>query len=65
MSEPAQKHEDESPEVIALRKRIRGEPLTDAETALLSKRYRTPEGPRVPHAEIERMLAERKANQSG
>lgn len=58
MTEPARKHED-SPEVAALRKRIRGEPLTPAEQALLESTYRKGEGPTVPHEQIMRELAER------
>jgi hypothetical protein len=41
MSDPAHKQED-SPEVAALRKKIRGEPLTEAEEALLVATYRKP-----------------------
>jgi hypothetical protein len=37
-----------SAEVAALRKKIRGEPLTDEETALLARASRKPSGPGTP-----------------
>jgi hypothetical protein len=43
MSQPA-RHDDDSPEVAALRKKIRGEPLTDEERALLAHVSRKPNG---------------------
>jgi len=54
----------EQPEVAALRKKIRGEPLTPEEAALLAP---TPEtrariaamGPGIPHAHVTAELAER------
>jgi hypothetical protein len=49
----------ESPEVAALRKRIRGEPLSREEEALLASVSRRPEGPTVPHEAVMRELAER------
>ena len=58
MAEPARKHDD-SPEVAALRKKLRGETLTAAEEALLAQRYRKPEGPTTPHEEVMRELADR------
>lgn len=61
-SQPARRHED-APEVAALRKKIRGEPLTEGEKAILARTYRKPEGaPResVSQAQLEALLAERK-----
>ena len=55
---PSYEHED-SPEVAALRKRIRGEPLSAAEDALLASATRKPSGPGVLHAEVMAELAER------
>jgi hypothetical protein len=49
----------EAPEVEALRKKIRGEPLNDEERALLARATRKPSGPGIPHATIEAELAER------
>jgi len=59
-SEPARKHED-SPEVAALRKKIRGEPLTEIERAILEATYRTPSGPGTPisQEQMTALLAER------
>ncbi len=54
----------DSPEVAALRKSIRGEPLTDEERALLATATRKPPGPGVPHAEVMRMLEERKRREA-
>jgi hypothetical protein len=50
----------DSPEVAALRKKIRGEVLTNEEQALLATATRKPSGPTVPHVEVMRMLEERK-----
>jgi hypothetical protein len=58
MSAPAHEHED-APEVAALLKKARGEPLTAAEEAILARTYRKPDGPTVPHEEVMRELAER------
>jgi hypothetical protein len=55
---PSHEHED-SPEVAALRKRVRGEPLSAAEDALLASATRKPSGPGVPHAAVIAELAER------
>jgi hypothetical protein len=51
----------EQPEVAALRKKIRGEPLTDDERTLLESTYRTPpqEGPAITREEMTQLLAER------
>lgn len=60
---PVMSQHEDSPEVAALRKRIRGEAMTSAEEATLMSASRKPpegEGRPVPHAEIERMLEERK-----
>ncbi len=57
-SRPAPTQED-SPEVAALRKRIRGQPLTPDEEATLTRASRRPEGPTVPHEAVMRELAER------
>ncbi len=43
MSQPA-RQPDDSPEVAALRKKIRGEALTDEERALLARVSRKPSG---------------------
>jgi len=61
-AKPSPKHEpiSESPEVAALRKRIRGEPITDVERALLARATRKPTGPGIPHAEIMAELEERR-----
>jgi hypothetical protein len=50
---------EDTPEVAALRKYMRGETLTAAELALVERRRRAPKGPTVPHGEVERLLAER------
>jgi hypothetical protein len=50
---------DESPAVAALRKLARGEPLTEAERALLDRATRKPSGPGTPHAAVMAELAER------
>jgi hypothetical protein len=42
-----------------LRKLARGEPLNDAERALLATATRKPEGPGVPHSAVMVELAER------
>jgi hypothetical protein len=49
----------DSPEVAALRKRLRGEPLTAEEEAILARTYRTPTGPTVPRAAVMAEFAER------
>jgi hypothetical protein len=51
----------DSPELAALRKKIRGEPLTPEEQALLARATRKPSGEGgVPHETIEAMLEERR-----
>jgi hypothetical protein len=56
----APKHDD-SPEVAALRKKARGQPLSDAERALLANATRKPAGgPTVPHETVESMLEQRR-----
>jgi hypothetical protein len=50
----------DSPEVAALRKRLRGEALTPAEEALLTARARKPAAVTVPHEDVLRELADRK-----
>ena len=62
--EPPRKHDDaptDSPEVAALRKKIRGEPLTEAERATLEATYRKPAGPGTPisQEQMTALLAER------
>jgi hypothetical protein len=49
----------DSPQVAALRKRARGEPLSDEERALLARPGRKPQGPTVPHEAVMRELEER------
>jgi len=49
----------ERPEVAALRNRIRGEPLTPDEEAMLLAISRPVPPGAVPHSEVTRMLAER------
>jgi hypothetical protein len=50
----------DSPEVAALRKRIRGETVTAEESARLASATRKPEGSSVPHARIEELVEERR-----
>jgi hypothetical protein len=53
--------QEDSPEVAALRKKARGEPLTEAEGALIASATRKPSpGPTVSHDQIEAMLEERR-----
>jgi hypothetical protein len=68
-SKPAHKLDDlrahernDTPEVAALRKKIRGEPMSHAEVATLEATYRKPPpGTRtVPHDVVMRELAERR-----
>ena len=49
----------DSPQVAALRKRARGESLTEAEAAPLAGATRKASGPGVPHEDVMRELAER------
>ena len=49
----------EAPEVVALQKRLRGEPLTTAEEAMLARLSRKPDGATVPHAAVMSELADR------
>jgi len=49
----------DSPWVTALRKKARGEPLTDEERGLLARPGRKPQGPTVPHEEVMRELGTR------
>lgn len=58
MGEPVRKGGEAA--VVALRKRLRGEPLTAAEAALLGDRARRPEGTTVPHAQVMAELEERR-----
>ena len=46
--------------VGALRKKLRGEPLTVAEEALLAQRARKPDDPTVPHEQVMLELEERR-----
>jgi hypothetical protein len=55
----------DSPAVTAFRKKARGEPLTDAEEALLQSTTRKPKGPGIPHEKIESMLEERRRRERG
>ena len=57
----------EQPEVAALRKKIRGEPLAPEELALLAGATRKParEAGSVPHARVEAMLEERRRRERG
>jgi hypothetical protein len=51
----------DSPEVVALRKKGRGEPLTDQEKVLLVRPGRKPTpGPTVPHEFVEALLEARR-----
>lgn len=51
----------DSPEVAALRKKIRGEPLSAEEQALLARATREPSGEgALPQEAIEAMLEERR-----
>jgi hypothetical protein len=54
--------EGEQPEVAALRKKIRGEPLTDAERQLLARVSRKPSesGTPISQAQMTGLLDERK-----
>jgi hypothetical protein len=60
MSQPARDHDD-SPEVAALRKKIRGEALTDEERALLASLSRRPSGSGEPltQEQVSALLSER------
>ncbi len=60
MSETAW-HQSDSPEVAALRKKIRGESLTDEERELLARVSRKPSGAGVPltQEQVEALLAAR------
>jgi hypothetical protein len=49
----------DSAQVAALRKRARGEPLTDEENRLLASASRKPIGAGIAHAQVEAELAER------
>jgi hypothetical protein len=49
----------DSAQVTALRKKARGEPLTDAERVLLDRSGRRPEGVTVPHEVVVGELAHR------
>jgi hypothetical protein len=49
----------DSPEVAALRKRLRGEALTAREQEILATTARKPEGSTVSHDVVMRELAER------
>jgi hypothetical protein len=60
----------EQPEVAALRKKIRGEPLTPDEAALLAPTSETRArvaamGPGIPHEQIEAMLEDRRRRERG
>jgi hypothetical protein len=60
MSQTARNQSD-SPEVAALRKKIRGESLTDEEAELLARVSRKPAGLDAPltHEQVESLLAAR------
>jgi hypothetical protein len=60
MSQAAHQHND-SPEVAALRKKIRGEPLTDDERQLLARQSREPTGASeaITQEQLSALLAER------
>jgi len=58
--------EEDSPEMAALRKKARGEPLTEAERTLVATATRKPSpGPTVSHDQIEAMLEERRRREHG
>ncbi len=61
-SAPAPGSKGEQPEVAALRKKIRGQPLTDEERQLLDRVSRTPTSGGVPisQEQMTALLAERK-----
>ncbi len=60
MSQPARRHDD-SPEVAALRKKIRGEALADEERALLALVSRKPSGSAesLTQEQVSALLSER------
>jgi hypothetical protein len=49
----------DAPQLVALRKKARGEPLSDEEHALLARVGPKPHGPTVPHEAVLQELAER------
>ena len=57
-SQPIRKPDD-APEVAALREKALGEPLTDADRALLAAATRKPARRGIAHADVEADLAER------
>jgi hypothetical protein len=59
---PAPDPKSEQPEVVALRKKLRGEPLTDEDRQLLARVSRRPAGGGVPisQEQMTELLAERK-----
>jgi hypothetical protein len=61
-ADPAPKQDREQPEVAALRKKLRGEPLSDEERSLLESTYRAPpqNDVGVPHEDVMKELEERK-----
>lgn len=62
-ADPAPKQDGEQPEVAALRKKLRGEPLSDEERSLLASTYRAPpqnDVASVPHEDVMKELEERK-----
>jgi hypothetical protein len=69
-SEPARKYEDapdeanDSPEVAALRKKIRGQPLSETERATLEATYRKPPPGTVTFSQeqVTALLSERRGD---
>jgi hypothetical protein len=69
-SQPARKYGDafdeanDSPEVVALRKKIRGQPLSDTERATLEPTYRKPPPGTVTFSQeqVTALLAERRGD---
>jgi hypothetical protein len=63
-AKPVPPVEDEQPEVRVLRKKVRGEALTDEDRAVLERISRTAPRDAVPHAEVMRELEERKRQEA-
>jgi hypothetical protein len=55
----------DSPAVTAFRKKARGEPLTDAEEAMLQSATRKPTAGGTPHEHVEVLLEERRRRERG
>jgi hypothetical protein len=62
-SQPFATHD--SPAVAVFRKKARGEPLTEAEEALLQSATRKPNAAGISHERVEAMLEERRRRKQG